>query len=93
MCVVSMVYDHFYDKWDKYPRPQPYRVVPPVLPFVPYPTLPPQITPKEIEEFKKLLEKARKYDEDNNQKDCELESKRKKLQDLAKELGVEIDFV
>lgn len=90
MCVASMIYDHFRDKWDKYPRPQPYRQVPPVFPYVPYPPLPPQIMLDEIKEFKELLEKARKYDEENNQKDCELDEKKELLKKIAKELGVEI---
>jgi len=84
MCVVSMVYDHFYDKW----RQPPYTI--PILPFVPYI---PAISTSEIEEFRKLLERAREYDKRNNEPDCELEEKRKRLKDLAKELGVDISFV
>jgi len=48
---------------------------------------------QEIDEFRRLLERAREYDRKNNQPDCELEEKRRKLKDLAKELGVEIEFV
>lgn len=90
MCVVSVIMDHYYDEWNKkkmVPWENPNRT-PPV-----YPGPSPYITPEEINGFRILLERARKYDQEHNQPDCELESKRKKLLDLAKELGVEIAFL
>ena len=85
MCVVSMVMDHYHDKW----RP----LVPQPLPY-PYPVpAPSPITPAEVEEFRKLLERAREYDRKNNEPDCELEEKRKKVKDLADALGVKVDFL
>jgi len=78
MCVTSMIYDHYYDKWN---NPLYYQ------PWVP------QITPEEIEEFKKLLDRAREYDKKHNQPDCELEEKKEKLRKLSEELGVKIDFI
>lgn len=91
MCVVSMIYDHYWDRWNPYRSPP----VPefPVPPTVPVPPPQPAITPEEIEEFRKLLERAREYDRKHNQPDCELEEKREKLRQLAKELGVEIEFL
>lgn len=53
----------------------------------------PPITAAEIEEFRRLLERARAYDREHNQPDCELAEKRQRLLDLAKELGVEITFL
>lgn len=82
MCVVSMIYDYHYDKWWERYNIQP--VTLPVLPF---------ITPEEIVEFRKLLERAREYDKKNNQPDCELDEKKEKLKKLAKEMGVEISFL
>lgn len=87
MCVVSMVTDHFTDRWTS-PLYQP-RYIRPGLP-----PLPPQrqITLEEIDEFHKLLERAREYDRRTGQPDCELAEKKAKLQRLAQELGVTIYF-
>ena len=87
MCVVSMVVDHFYDKW-KDRRPEPYN---------PYPSIPPwpgpaSISPEEIQEFRELLKRAREYDKRNNEPDCEMDEKKQRLQKLADELGVTISF-
>jgi hypothetical protein len=76
---MSMVMDHFHDKWKLYPTPEP--------------AGPPAITPAEIEEFRKLLERAREYDRRMNQPDCELDEKRLALKQLARALGVEIVFL
>jgi hypothetical protein len=84
MCVFSMVIDQKCDDWTRrYYRPA---VLPP-RPFVPLPS------PTEIDEFRRLLDRARKYDRDNNQPDCEMEEKRQKIKKLANELGVPIDFL
>jgi P2-related tail formation protein len=86
MCVMSLVVDHYYDKWQQQPT------VPPLT----YPSVitinQPQIPQADIDEFYKLLEKAREYDRKHNQPDCELQSKKDRLTALAKELGVEINF-
>lgn len=90
MCVVSMVMDHYHDEWWRRYR----QTTTPVSPWPPPPPLPPSIpTPQEIDEFRRLLERAREYDRKNNEPDCELEEKRQKLKDLAKQLGVDISFV
>lgn len=99
MCVVSMIADHFREKWDQPWRTNP---TPPRAPFVPeppayppfFPVLPPTpnqeppITDEEIREFRELLRRARKYDRENNQPDCETEQKLKDLLELAEKLGV-----
>jgi hypothetical protein len=84
-----MIVDHFYDKW----KGPPYSY-PGTIPVVPQPLTPmqPAISPEEIAEFRKLLERARKYDKDNNEPDCELEEKKARLRALAGELGVDIQF-
>lgn len=89
MCVVSMVMDHYWDKW-KDRTPAPYH---PVMPTIPTWPLEPAITPEEIREFRKLLDRAREYDRKNNEPDCELEEKRQRVKRLAEELGVEIEFI
>lgn len=85
MCVVSMVMDHYHDKWK------------PLLPT--YPTIPTQpvqpvqtIPQADIDEFYKLLERAREYDRKNNEPECELQEKKDALQAIAKALGVTIKF-
>jgi hypothetical protein len=91
MCVMSMVMDHYQDKWGRYaPNPT---VAPNIFPYpIPAPATV-GITPEEIAEFKKLLDRAREYDRTHNQPDCELDSKKENLKNLAKDLGVEIEFV
>lgn len=83
MCVVSMVMDHYWDKWSNgtgtYKLNSPYSE--------------PAITDEEIREFRKLLERAREYDKRNNEPDCELEEKKQRIKDLATQLGVKIDFL
>jgi hypothetical protein len=98
MCVVSMISDHYYDKWrrlvpEPYEVPQPYR---PVNPWLPTPSVKPTVPPisdEEIEEFRRLLERAREYDRANNEPDCEMEEKKRRLKELADLLGVDISFV
>jgi hypothetical protein len=53
----------------------------------------PGITPEELKEFRELLERAREYDRRNKEPECEMDSKKKLLKDIAKALGVEIDFI
>lgn len=83
MCVVSMIMDHYWDKWSQPQKPNPpdpiYISIPVVLP-----------TQAEIDEFHKLLERAREYDKRNNEPDCELSEKKERLQKLADELGITI---
>lgn len=90
MCVTSMVMDHYWDKWKPQPVwPQP---APIWIEHIP-PPAPPTITKEEIEEFRRLLERAREYDRRNNEPECELDEKKQRIQKLADELGVKIDFL
>lgn len=90
MCVMSMIMDHYGDKWENH-------VMIPYPPLVPQPPIEvkivPPVTPEEVEEFRELLERARKYDKEHNEPNCELESKKQKIRDLAKELGVDVSFI
>lgn len=91
MCVMSMVTTGKTDDWYRryYPYTRPNAPLPDVRPVTPWP-LP---TQQELDEFRRLLDRAREYDQEHNQPDCELEEKRQKLLDLAEQLDVEIDFV
>jgi hypothetical protein len=86
MCSVSMVMDHRYDEWGR--RLIQPNTWPAQIPFHPTPP-----TQDEIDEFRRLLDRAREYDKRMNQPDCELDEKRNRLLDLAKQLGVEISFL
>lgn len=100
MCVRSMIMDHYHDKWRQPPYwPSPYvpnpfipNTSPPAPPFIPPPVPTKVPTKEEIDEFYKLLERARQYDRDNNEPNCELEEKKQKLLKLAEELGIAITF-
>ena len=77
MCVVSMITDHYLDKWK---RNSDWAM--PILP-----------TQQEIDEFRRLLERAREYDRQHNQPDCGLEEKRAAVKKLADELGIDVSFI
>ena len=96
MCVVSNVIDRYYDYWrvpnlptTPYPYTWPWEDKNPPNRVGSWPPrTEPRITEKEIKEFKELLEKARKWDEEHNEPDCESDDKINALLDLADELGV-----
>lgn len=94
MCVVSMIIDHYDDKWSKPPYIVP-NVVPGSPTYIPvYPQVPPKLpTQEEIDEFHRLLKRAREYDKKNNEPDCELQEKKNKIKKLADELGIDISFI
>jgi len=89
--------DHYWDKWRPLPLPTPPQPV--IIPNYPYqyqqpPTpMEPLISQAEIEEFRKLLERARLYDKEHNQPECELAEKKERIKKLAKELGVDLVFL
>lgn len=99
MCVVSMIMDHYRDRWEpRIPRTDdpfyyPQQQLDPKdwQQFLAPKT--PAITPEEIAEFRKLLDRAREYDKRNNEPECELAEKRDAVLAIAKALGVEISFL
>lgn len=91
MCVVSMIIDH---NLDKFPR----------IDQWPFPTYPNPNDPstiraeleqlrREFNDMKELLKKAKIYDEQTNQPDCEMETKVEKLKKIAELLGLNMDDV
>ena len=99
MCTVSMIGDHFHDKWTD---PWPYQTIPaPLAPTVTIsPHYPPEVTKAEFEklrqevlEMKALLKRAKLYDEKNGEPDCEIEDKMELLRRVAKAVGVDLDDV
>ena len=83
MCVMSMVMQHRQDDWGRRIQEEALR-----LARTPTPPVVPPVTDREILEFRELLERARKYDREHNQPDCEMEEKKKKLMELAEQLGI-----
>ena len=100
MCVYSMVVDHYHDKWAPY---VPYYPTVPAWPAVPNIPLPlptititpvtPQVTAAEIAEFRQLLDRARQYDKEHNEPDCDLQEKKDALKIIADRLGIDVSFV
>ncbi len=86
MCVMSMVMDHYSDKWQRVTLPLTPVPSPLVIPASP-------ITPQEVDEFRQLLERAREYDRKHGEPECELQEKRDRIKKLADELGVDVSFV
>lgn len=84
MCVVSRVYDDFYDKWH----------TPKVEPWLPvYPGITAKPSQADIEEFLGLVQRAKEQDKRDGNADCGSEEKKRRIQELADELGIEIEFV
>ena len=53
----------------------------------------PLVSKEEVEEFRRLMERAREYDKQHQEPDCELDEKRVAIKQLAERLGVAITFL
>lgn len=86
MCMVSNVGDGWADKFpDKYPNfPPPYIQPAGVSPSEFYSLR------REVQELKKLLEAAKKFDAATGQPDCEMDEKVKLIKAIAKMVGVDL---
>lgn len=102
MCVVSMVGDHYNDKWKELSWIQPLDNRPfapsPLEPNWPIPTPSPSKQEfdklkEEVEEMKKLLTRAKLYDEKNNEPNCEIDDKVALLKRVAEMVGISLDDV
>lgn len=89
MCVVSMVMDHYHYKWYPQLAQTVYPYSPPTIPF----NLLPAISQAEVDEFHRLLDRAREYDKRMGEPDCEMEEKRQALRAIAEKLGIDISFI
>lgn len=102
MCVVSMIGDHYRDKWQIYThppiQPNPYT---PIAKPIPSQTIVTEYATKvdleqlrkEVLEMKELLKKAKAYDEANGEKDCEVEDKYALIRRIAELVGVDLEDV
>ena len=91
MCVVSMVGDYYNNKWNQ-PKWQG------TISNITY--TPSQVSKedfdvlkKDVEEMKKLLERALEYDKRNNEPNCEMEEKVAILKKVAELVGVNLEDV
>jgi hypothetical protein len=108
MCVVSMIGDHYRDKWRDSPWITPY-TSPYQVPQPEYPLDPPSkrktvaeppiskeefdALKREVEDLKKLLERAKEYDARNGEPECETDEKMEVLRKVAELVGVDLDSV
>lgn len=101
MCVVSMVGDHFRDRWS-----DPIRWPVSSYPFPQVPAFPDVVSvhrtvtrqefdelKRQVLEMKELLERAVKYDAANGEPGCEIDEKMDLLRRVAKLVGVDLDDV
>lgn len=93
MCVVSMVGDHYNDKW---------RHINPINPFdnSPSPHVKDDVTRyefdqlrREVLEMKELLKRAIDYDKKNNEPDCHIDEKMEKLRKIAELVGIDLSDI
>ena len=84
MCVVSMIGDHFNEKWEPYRN---FNNGNQVSKFE-FDKL-----KAEVEEMKRLLRKAKIYDVEHNEPNCEIEEKMEFLKKVAKLVGIDLDDV
>lgn len=100
MCVVSFIGDHFHNTlpqqypWintqtfiPNQPLTQPFTIIQGV-PQAEFDAL-----KKEVEGMKELLRKAKIYDEENNEPECQIEEKMEVLRKIAAMVGISLDDV
>lgn len=90
MCVVSMVMDHYRDKWIgdgyKYPTVPTWPIMQPTGPTAKeFDDL-----KREVMEMKELLKKALAYDKRTGQEDCEMQDKVNFVKKVAESVGVDL---
>lgn len=101
MCVVSMVGDHYHDKWKEYiPMPwdpgdsrRPARGGGVVIPTINVSREEFYRLKRDVEVMKALLKRAKEYDERNGEPDCEIDEKMATLRKVAELVGVNLDDV
>lgn len=89
MCAVSMISDHYGDKWRDLVRPhQNWPITQPQISRSEFDAL-----KAEVENLKELLRKAKEYDERTGQPDCEKDEKVAIVRQVAKLVGVDLSDV
>lgn len=94
MCVVSMIGDHYNDKWKDWKQVEPSTTAVNPLFFPTYATKEDiESLRKEVLEMKELLKKAIQYDIINNQKNCQNTDKLAFLKKVADLVGVDLNDI
>lgn len=94
MCVVSMVGDHYQDRFRQNHQWLPNALGQLGAQMVTHPTKQEfEALKKEVEDMKALLKRAKIYDEQNNEPDCEMDGKVDLLRRIAALVGVSLDDV
>jgi hypothetical protein len=93
MCTVSMVTDHYLDKWQPH-----FQTLPPTWQVPPLGRLGISrdefdALRREVEELKSLLVRAKAYDERTGQPDCENDEKMETVRKIAALVGINLDDV
>ena len=91
MCTVSMVGDHFNQKWSQPDYQQLFNSISTSTNTITRQEF--DALKKEVEDMKQLLIKAKIYDEQNNEPNCEMEDKVATLKKIAELMGVNLDEV
>ena len=94
MCTVSMVSDHYIEKWPyQHPSvfPKDRAAAWPVLTGVSREEF--DALKREVADLTDLVKRAVKYDEDNNEPHCEIEEKMDTLRRVAEAFGIDLDAV
>lgn len=87
MCTVSMIGDHFNDKWKQPFYQQTFTNIPEIT-KAEFDAL-----KKEVEEMKALLKRAKIYDEQNGEPNCEMDDKMAMLRKFAEAVGISLDDI
>lgn len=91
MCTVSMVGEHYSEKYNKlYPDTNFWSGATPTV-YVSQREF--EALKRDVEEMKKLLLRAKEYDERNNEPHCEMDEKVALLKQIAKVVGVDLSAV
>jgi len=91
MCLVSFIGDHYTERWT------PTQTTPPTTSFVV--TIPPvtreefDALRRDVEEMKTLLKKAKQYDIEHGEPDCEMDEKVEVLRRVAELVGVDLSDI
>lgn len=96
MCVTSYVGDYYRDNLpEKHPWVLPVdgTLIPGTLPARSPTQAEFDALKKEVEELKKLLLAAKRYDEETGERDCEMDAKIALIKEVAKLVGVDMDKV
>lgn len=87
MCTVSMIGDHFNEKWNQPNYQQIFTNIPEIT-KAEFDAL-----KKEVEEMKALLKRAKIYDKQNGEPNCELNEKIEMLEKIAEIVGLNLEDI